>query len=58
MSSPRCRKNFGLSKAQKFSQRTKDRTSAIRLSPMGWKVEKITIYLKWAFSIVRTTIDR
>ncbi len=49
---------FELSKAANVPQRTKDRASAIRLSAMGWKVEKIAIYLKWADSTVRTAIHR
>jgi transposase len=49
---------FELSKATKVPQRTKDRASVIRLSAMGWKVEKIAIYLKWASSTVRSTIHR
>ncbi|MGK7886359.1 MAG: helix-turn-helix domain-containing protein [Crocosphaera sp.] len=34
------------------------RASAIRLLAIGWKVEKIAIYLKWADSTVRTAIHR
>ena len=49
---------FELSKAANVPQRTKDRASAIRLSAMGWKVEQIAIYLKWADSTVRTAIHR
>jgi transposase len=49
---------FELSKATKVPQRTKDRASAIRLSAMGWKVEKIAVYLKWATSTVRSAIHR
>ncbi len=49
---------FELSKAENVPQRTKDRASAIRLSAMGWKVERIAIYLKWADSTVRTAIHR
>ncbi len=49
---------FELSKAANVPQRTKDRASAIRLSAIGWKVEKIAIYLKWADSTVRTAIHR
>ncbi len=49
---------FELSKASKVTQRTKDRASAIRLSAMGWKVEKIAVYLKWSKSTVRTAINR
>jgi transposase len=49
---------FELSKAPKVPQRTKDRASALRLSSMGWKVEKIAVYLKWSKSTVRTAIHR
>ena len=49
---------FELSKAPKVPQRTKDRASAIRLSAMGWKVERIAVYLKWSKSTVRSTIHR
>ena len=49
---------FELSKAKNVPQRTKDRASAVRLSAMGWKVEKIAVYLKWADSTVRTAIHR
>ncbi len=49
---------FELSKAVNVPQRTKDRASAIRLSALGWKVEEIAVYLKWASSTVRTTIHR
>lgn len=49
---------FELSKAPNVPQRTKDRASALRLSSMGWKVEKIAIYLKWGKSTVRSTIHR
>ena len=49
---------FELSKAPKVPQRTKDRASAIRLSAIGWKVEKIAVYLKWSKSTVRTAIHR
>ena len=49
---------FELSKAINVPQRTKDRASAVRLSAMGWKVEKIAVYLKWADSTVRTAIHR
>ena len=49
---------FELSKATKVPQRTKDRASAIRLSAMGWKVEKIAVYFKWADSTVRSAIHR
>ena len=49
---------FELSKAARVPQRTKDRASAIRLSAIGWKVEKIAVYLKWSKSTVRTAIQR
>jgi transposase len=49
---------FELGKAPNIPQRTKDRASAIRLSSMGWKVEKIAVYLKWADSTVRSAIHR
>ncbi len=39
---------FELSKAKGVPQRTRDRASAIRLSSMGWKIEKIAVYLKWS----------
>ncbi|AFY76863.1 MAG: helix-turn-helix domain-containing protein [Hydrococcus sp. C42_A2020_068] len=47
-----------LRKAPRVPQRTKDRAEAIRLSGMGWKVEKIAIYLKWSPSTVRSTLHR
>ena len=49
---------FELSKAPLVPQRTKDRASAIRLSAMGWKVEKIAVYLKWSKPTVRIAIHR
>ncbi len=49
---------FELSKAPNVPQRTKDRSQALRLSSMGWKVDKIAVYLKWASSTVRTAIHR
>jgi hypothetical protein len=49
---------FELSKVASVPQRTRDRASALRLSAMGWKVEKIALYLKWAPSTVRSTIHR
>jgi transposase len=49
---------FELSKAPDIPQRTKDRANGIRLSAMGWKVEKIAVYLKWSKSTVRTAIHR
>ena len=47
---------FELSKGQGVPQRTKDRASVIRLSSMGWKVEKIAVYLKWSKDTVRAAI--
>ena len=49
---------FELSKAPNVPQRTKDRSQALRLSSMGWKVDKIAVYFKWADSTVRTAIHR
>ena len=49
---------FELSRAEGVPQRTRDRASALRLSSMGWKVEKIAIYLKWSKQTVRKTIHR
>lgn len=49
---------FELSKAELVPQRTKDRASAIRLSSMGWKVDKIAVYLKWSKETVRAAIHR
>ena len=49
---------FELSKAENVPQRTRDRACALRLSSMGWKVDKIAIYLKWKKSTVRTAIHR
>ena len=49
---------FELSKGQGVPQRTKDRASVIRLSSMGWKVEKIAVYLKWSKDTVRAAIHR
>lgn len=36
---------FELSIAKTVPQRTRDRASAIRLSSMGWKVEKISVVI-------------
>jgi transposase len=47
-----------LRKAVGVPQRTKDRAQALRLSGMGWKVEKIATYLKWSPSTVRSTLHR
>jgi len=47
-----------LSRAIGIPQRTKDRASVLRLSSMGWKVEKIAVYLKWSKQTVRETIHR
>ena len=47
-----------LSKAIGIPQRTKERASALRLSSMGWKIEKIAIYLKCSKQTVRETIHR
>ncbi len=47
---------FELSRAGNVPQRTKERANALRLSAMGWKVERIAVYLKWATSTVRSTI--
>ena len=49
---------FELSRADYVPQRTKSRASALRLSSMGWKVEKIAIYLKCSKQAVRETIQR
>lgn len=49
---------FELRKAPNIPQRTKDRADALRLSAMGWKVEKIAVYLKWSKSTVRSAIHR
>jgi len=49
---------FELSRAEQVPQRTRDRASALRLSSMGWKVEKIAVYLKWSKQTVRKTIHR
>jgi len=49
---------FELSKAKVVPQRTRDRASAIRLSSLGWKIEKIAIYLKWSQETVRAAIHR
>jgi transposase len=49
---------FELSKAANVPQRTKERAQALRLSSMGWKVDKIAVYFKWADSTVRTAIHR
>ena len=65
MLSPRLRKIFKSeqqrtlsesSKAKKVLQRIKDRASAIRLSAMSYKVEKMAIYLKKTSLTVRATI--
>ncbi len=47
-----------LSRGIGIPQRTKDRASGLRLSSMGWKVEKIAVYLKWSKQTVRETIHR
>ncbi len=47
-----------LSRVSGIPQRTKDRASALRLSSMGWKIEKIAIYFKWSKQTVRATIHR
>lgn len=49
---------FELSRAEKIPPRTRDRASALRLSSLGWKVEKIATYLKWSKQTVRMTINR
>lgn len=49
---------FELSRARNVPQRTKERANALRLSAMGWKVERIAVYLKWATSTVRSTIHQ
>ncbi len=49
---------FELSRAEGVPQRTRDRASALRLSSMGWKIEKIAVYLKWSIPTVRGTIHR
>ena len=49
---------FELSRSKQVPQRTSDRASALRLSSMGWKVEKIAVYLKWSKQTVRKTIHR
>lgn len=51
-------KLFELSKSATVSQKTKDRASVIRLSAIGWKVEKIASYLKVSKLVVRNTIHR
>jgi hypothetical protein len=47
---------FELSKSTKVPQRTRDRASVIRLSSLGWEVDKIAIYLKWSKSTLRTIL--
>ncbi len=49
---------FELSRSKQVPQRTSDRASALRLSSMEWKVEKIAVYLKWSKQTVRETIHR
>lgn len=49
---------FELSKTNLVPQRTRDRASALRLSSMGWKIEKIALYLKWSKQTVRETIHK
>ena len=49
---------FELSRAKLVPQRTRDRAHALRLSSMGWKIEKIAIYLKWSQETVRAAIHR
>ncbi len=49
---------FKLSRSQQVPQRTRDRADALRLSSMGWKVEKIAVYLKCTKQTVRNTIHR
>ncbi|NET05879.1 MAG: hypothetical protein F6K09_39060 [Merismopedia sp. SIO2A8] len=38
---------FELSQSPQAPVRTREKVSAIRLSHMGWKVEKIATYMKW-----------
>jgi transposase len=52
------KKLFELSRATTVSQKTRDRATAIRLSSMGWKVEKIAIYLKVSKLVIRNAIHR
>lgn len=47
-----------LSKSTAVSQKTKDRASVIRLSAIGWKVEKIASYFNVSKLVVRNTIHR
>jgi transposase len=47
-----------LSKSTAVSQKTRDRASVIRLSAIGWKVEKIASYFKVSKLVVRNTIHR
>ncbi len=49
---------FELSRAEQVHRRTRERASAIRLSSLGWKVEKIALYLKWSKKTVRATIHK
>lgn len=49
---------FELTQSPELPQRTKNRAAALRLSAMGWKVDKIAVYLKWSQSTVRATIHR
>jgi len=49
---------FELTRAIKVPQRTRDRAHALRLSSMGWKIDKIALYLKWSKKTVRETIHK
>ena len=41
---------FELSRSSQVPQKTRDRAAALRMSSMGWKVEKIALYFQLAFT--------
>ena len=47
-----------LRRGKNIPQRTKDRAQAVRLSAQGWRVEKISHYLKCSPSTVCSTLHR
>lgn len=47
-----------LRKAKNIPNRTKERAEAVRLSAQGWRIEKISNYLKCSPSTVRSTLHR
>ena len=52
------RRLLELSKSTTVSQKAKERATMIRLSAIGWKVEKIAKYLRVSKLVVRNSIHR